>query len=57
MDKTPVASKKYMIIAVLVQIWKFAVRNNSRGVRQESNPQSRTAYSSVRCGSLKVVIL
>jgi len=43
-------NKNYMSIGVLVRTRKSAARNNGRGVRQESNPQSPTAYSSVRCG-------
>ena len=41
-------NKKYMIIAVFVQIWKFTARNNGGAARQESNPQSATTYISVR---------
>lgn len=41
-------NKNYMSIGVSVRTTKFAARNNSRGVRQENNPQSPTAYSSVR---------
>ena len=37
-----------MSIGVSVRTTKFAARNNGIGVRQESNPQSPTAYSSVR---------
>ena len=44
----PGANKNYMSIGVSVRTTKFAARNNNRGVRQESNPQSPTAYSSVR---------
>ena len=44
----PGANKNYMSIGVSVRTTKFAARNNGRGVRQESNPQSPTAYSSVR---------
>ena len=46
--KTAVANKNYMSIGVSVRTTKFAARNNGIGVRQESNPQSPTAYSSVR---------
>ena len=42
------ANKNYMSIGVSVRTTKFAARNNGIGVRQESNPQSPTAYSSVR---------
>ena len=42
-------NKNYMSIGVSVRTTKFAARNNGIGVRQESNPQSPTAYSSVRC--------
>jgi len=41
-------NKNYMSIGVSVRTTKFAARNNGIGVRQESNPQSPTAYSSVR---------
>ena len=34
-----------MSIAVFVQIWKLPTRNNIGAVRQESTPQSATAYS------------
>jgi len=34
-----------MSIAVSVQNWKFTARNNGGAARQESNPQSATAYS------------
>ena len=42
------ANKKYMIIAVSVQIWKFTARNNGGAARLESNPQSATTYISER---------
>jgi hypothetical protein len=41
-------NKKYMIIAVSVLIAEFTARNNGRGVRQESAPQSATTYISER---------
>ena len=44
----PAGNKNYMSIGVLVRTTRFAARNNGIGVRQESNPQSPTAYSSVR---------
>jgi len=44
----PAHNKKYMIIAVSVQIWKFTARNNFCTARQESNPQSATTYNSER---------
>ena len=43
-------NKNYMSIGVSVRTTKFAARKNGIGVRQESNPQSPTAYSSFRCG-------
>jgi hypothetical protein len=43
-----VANKNYITIGVSVRTTKFAARNNGIGVRQESNPQSPTVYSSVR---------
>ena len=43
-------NKNYMSIGVSVRTTKFAARNNGVGVRQESNPQFPTAYSSVRYG-------
>jgi len=43
-------NKNYMSIGVSVRTTKSAARNNGIGVRQESNPQSPTAYSSVRYG-------
>jgi hypothetical protein len=42
-------NKNYIAIGVSVRTTKFAARNNSGGVRQESTPQSPTVYSSVRC--------
>jgi len=39
-------NKKYMIIAVSVQIAEFTARNNGGAARQESNPQSATTYIS-----------
>ena len=47
------ANKNYMSIGVSVRTTKFAARNNGIGVRQESNPQSPTAYSSVRYKPIK----
>ena len=41
-------NKNYMSIGVSVRTTKFAARNNGGAARQESNPQSPTAYSSVR---------
>ena len=46
-------NKNYMSIGVSVRTTKFAARNNGVGVRQESNPQSPTAYSSVRYGQVQ----
>ncbi len=46
--KTAAGNKNYMSIGVSVRTTKFAARNNGIGVRQESNPQSPTAYSSAR---------
>lgn len=47
------ANKNYMSIGVSVRTTKFAARNNFGAARQESNPQSPTAYSSVRYASVK----
>jgi len=47
-ERTTTGNKKYMIIAVFVQIWKFTARNNFGAARQESNLQSPTAYRSER---------
>jgi len=41
-----------MSIGVSVRITKPAARNNLGGVRQESNPQSPTAYSFSRYGQV-----
>jgi len=49
----PGVNKNYMSIGVSVRTTKFAARNNSIGVRQESNPQSPTAYSSERYRAFK----
>jgi hypothetical protein len=46
--KTAVANKNYMSIGVSVRTSKLVARNSGNGVRQESSPQSPTAYSSVR---------
>jgi hypothetical protein len=44
-----------MSIGVSARTTKFAARNNLGGVRQESNPQSPTAYSSERYGTLRLL--
>ena len=44
----PVYNKNYMSIAVSVLTTSRVARNNGGAARQESNPQSATAYSSVR---------
>jgi len=41
-------NKNYMSIAVSVLTTSCLARNSGGGARQESNPQSATAYSSVR---------
>lgn len=41
-------NKNYMSIAVSVLTTSRIARNNNGAARQESNPQSATAYSSVR---------
>jgi len=41
-------NKNYMSIAVSVLTTSQVARNNGVAARQESNPQSATAYSSVR---------
>ena len=43
-------NKNYMSIAVSVLTTSRVARNNGGAARQESNPQSATAYSSVRYG-------
>ncbi len=48
----PVANKNYMSIGVSVRTRKSAARNNGIGVRQENNPQTPTAYGSVRWRSI-----
>ena len=48
MKRKAAHNKKYMTIAVSVQTCWFSARNNRGGVRQESTPQSATAYISVR---------
>ena len=45
-------NKNYMSIAVSVLTTSRIARNNNGAARQESNPQSATAYSSVRYGQL-----
>jgi hypothetical protein len=45
--KTP-HNKNYMSIAVSVLTTSRVARNSGGAVRQERNPQSATAYSSVR---------
>jgi len=42
------AHKNYMSIAVSVLTTSQVARNSGGVARQESNPQSETAYSSVR---------
>ena len=44
-QRSPAHNKNYMTIGVSVRIWKFTARKNGIGGRQESNPQSPTAYS------------
>ncbi len=46
--KTPAGNKNYMSIAVSVLTTSRVARNSGGAARQESNPQSATAYSSVR---------
>jgi hypothetical protein len=41
-------NQNYISIGVSVRTTKFAARNDGGAVRQESNPQSPTVYSSVR---------
>lgn len=50
MTRTTVANKNYMSIGVSVRTRMSAARKSGFGVRQVSNPQSPTAYSSVRYG-------
>jgi len=50
--RNTVANPNYMSIGVSVRTTKFAARNIGIGVRQESNPQSPTAYSSERYGQV-----
>jgi len=45
MKRNTVANKNYMSIAVSVLKWNFPTRNNGSMARQESAPQSATAYS------------
>ena len=47
-DRITVANKNYMSIAVSVLTTSRVARNSGGAARQESNPQSATAYSSVR---------
>ena len=49
----PVANKNYMSIAVSVLTTSQVARKNGGAARQEHNPQSATAYSSVRYVALK----
>ena len=51
-DRITVANKNYMSIAVSVLTTSCVARNSGGTARQESNPQSATAYSSVRYRSL-----
>jgi hypothetical protein len=48
-EKITVYNKNYITIGVSVRTTKFVARNSGIGVRQESNPQFPTVYSSVRC--------
>jgi hypothetical protein len=52
-DKTPASNKNYMSIAVSVLTTSQVARNSGGAARQESNPQSATAYSSVRYQTCK----
>jgi len=45
MIKITDVNKNYMSIAVSVLIAEFTTRNDFGAARQESNPQSATAYS------------
>jgi len=47
-NKFTAANKNYMSIGVSVRTTKPVARNNNGGVRQESAPQSATAYISGR---------
>ena len=47
-ERTTTHNKNYMSIAVSVLTTSCVARNNGGAARQESNPQSATAYSSVR---------
>jgi len=47
-DRITRHNKNYMSIAVSVLTTSCVARNNGGVARQESNPQSPTAYSSVR---------
>jgi len=47
-ERTTTNNKNYMSIAVSVLTTSCVARNNGGVARQESNPQSATAYSSVR---------
>jgi len=47
--ETPTANKNYISIGVSVRTTNSVARNSGGVARQESNPQSPTAYSSVRC--------
>jgi len=46
-------NKNYISIGVSVRTTKSATRNSGGAARQESSPQSATAYSSVRYGHLQ----
>jgi len=46
--KARTRNKNYMSIRVSARTTKFTARNNCGAARQESNPQSKTAYSSER---------
>jgi len=48
MERTTSANKNDMSIAVSVQNLMFTTRHNFCAARQESAPQSATAYSSTR---------
>lgn len=50
-DRKTACNKNYMSIAVSVLTTSCVARNNGGAARQESNPQSATAYSSVRCAA------
>jgi len=56
MKRTTSGNKNYISIGVSVRTNNRTARNSGGAARQESNPQSPTVYSSVRCGQVLALL-